>query len=232
MALENKLSAVHHLGLIVRSSMSQLGDPVYVSDHVEEYDAQGGIIAATEAYFAAIYSVLEITSLVNRSLHPGLPIGFRRQAKKWPTFDFGRHRWLPLFYDLRTELVHFGTPHVDPKNLALIIEFTANKLEHFKQKRYTIPMVTILKFAKGLFEMLDTWALEELKSAKADAQVHTMFEETPGTALRIEKTPVSEILTLVDAWVAVHPQPASATVVALDAADSATSDQQDNQTPS
>jgi hypothetical protein len=70
-------------------------------------------------------------------------------------------------------------------------------------------MITILQFAAGLFKVLDDWALEELKEANRDGRVHTMYEDAPGAPLRIEKTPVTEILELVSVGVTNHVEPSS-----------------------
>ncbi|HIH36944.1 MAG TPA: hypothetical protein HA232_03440 [Methanocellales archaeon] len=163
LSLENKIFAVRHNLSHLRSSVAKTGDPVYDGQFEKEYDTIQEIIADLEAYLFSIYSVLEITARLNRSFSPELPQSFRRQAKKYELFDFKDREWLGIFYDLRAELTHYGTPLPLLKEGGILIDFqNTSKLEHFKKGEHRILFEQIFNFYPDLMRLLDQWADKKL----------------------------------------------------------------------
>ena len=89
MALENKLSGVRFHQFEARKALAEAGDPYYVG-YIRDYDAEQKVVCALEAYFNDIYTSLELTSQINRILYPILPLGFRKQSKKFELFSFSK----------------------------------------------------------------------------------------------------------------------------------------------
>lgn len=200
MALENKLFAVRHLSVEYRrawSSFGDFGDPLYPAHYVRSYEADQLIIASLEAYLAAIYSALEIVALINTILHPNLPRGFRKQAKKFPVFAFASNPWLSRFFDIRSELAHHGTPLVIPSQGKFLIQFrTPKDLLTFKKGRHDITLTEFLEYDQRLFELLDAWALVELGRVDPDHEVDGIVEGQFGKPLKVRKIKARRILRL------------------------------------
>jgi len=196
-ALENKLFGTRFHQFELRKALAEVTDAIYRGTYVREYDDQQKVICVLEAYLNSIYSALEILSLINRILHPSLPIGFRKQSKKFELFSFSKWNWLPHFYDLRTELVHFGTPLPQIEEQKLLIDVTRNK-ELFvlrKGKNY-IPFSDILKYSINLFKLLDAWAEGELSKVESDEMIASVYETGLSSPLKTEKIKAKEILDL------------------------------------
>lgn len=107
--LENKLAAVRIDDLRVRSAWGACVAPgIDPLGRVKPYEPHQTVIAALNGYLGSIYSCLETTAFINARLNPHdrLKQSFSEQAKKVPEFSFGQNQWLPLFYDLRTQMTH------------------------------------------------------------------------------------------------------------------------------
>jgi hypothetical protein len=199
LSLENKLAGVRFQQIEVRKALAEVGDLIYQGEYVREYDDQQKVISALEAYLNSIYTVLELVALINRLLHPNLPIGFRRQSKKFEFFNFSKWAWLPHFYDVRTELTHFGSPLPIIDEGKILIEFTSEKhLECFEKDRYEIPFMDILHYSESLFQMLDEWATSELSNLNPEESVHLAIETGLKSPLKIEKIEAKDILNLLE----------------------------------
>lgn len=198
MALENKLFGVRlHLQEFSKA-VAPIIDQIYSGHYVREYGGTQVVICALEAYLNSIYTSLEMCSQINKIFHDKLPIGFRKQAKKYKIFNFKNWEWLPCFYDLRSELTHFNTPLPRIKEQKIFIEFTSSKkLEVFKKGKYEITFDLIKSFAPGLFNLLDTWALKELKLVDPDTKIAIIKETGWKKPLKTEKRKAKEILDLI-----------------------------------
>ena len=111
-ALENKLFGVRLARSRLRQSLSYALDECYAHGNVQDYEGEQRVTFDMESYLGAVYSALEIASMINQKQDPTLPRGFRSQGKKgkFPLFEFSNWPWLPLFYDLRTLFAHYGSP--------------------------------------------------------------------------------------------------------------------------
>jgi len=197
MALENKLYSVHYSLFEVKKSIAVWDDPIYSRNYVREYEGPQRVVAAIESYLNSIYTVLEIVSHVNRLIHPGLRIGFRKQSKKSIFFSFAKWDWLPHFYDIRTELSHFGTTLPIITENIIIIEFNNDKdLEIFNKGRYNINLAVILNYCNALYDMLDAWAMEEMKSIDPNFEINIFYELGPNSPLKQKTTNARNILKL------------------------------------
>jgi len=202
LSLENKLFAVrHHLKDLLKS-LSGVGDPLYTKRYVKEYGEQQKVICDLEAFISAIYASLEISAQINKKLHPELPMGFRKQSKKYDLFSFKKWEWLPYFFDLRSELVHFGSPLPLVSDGKFIIEFTQTKrLEILKKGKYEVPFSEMVNYSKYLFDMLDDWAVYELKNINPDEEIVCFYEDKVNMPLKTKKIKAKEILDIVDNYV-------------------------------
>lgn len=128
--------------------------------------AEGAVfIAQVEAYLGAVYSSLELTNGIVKTLHPHVKQGFRAMAKKgFAQFQFDRWPWLSSFYDVRTELCHFGSPLPWVDAEAVVLEITqAHDTHRFKRgTRVAVTIEELLGYREGLFSMLDDWARDHL----------------------------------------------------------------------
>lgn len=164
LALENKMFAVKHNLSRLRSSIAKVGDPIYDGKFERDYDSTQEVIADLEAYLNSIYSVLEVTALLNRNFDRSLPSNFRRQAKKYKLFSFKRKKWLKIIYDIRSELTHYNTTLPILREGAIIIDFQIpSKLEFFKKGKYRITFAEIFNLYCELIKLLDKWAIDKLK---------------------------------------------------------------------
>jgi len=195
MALENKLFGVRYFMSQLQEVVTPVSENVYQGHHVAEYAPQQRVIATLEAYLNSIYSALEIVSQLNRTFHPDLKQGFRRQSERFDLFSFERWEWLPYFFDLRSELAHFNTPIPSVQAQKIILEFTNPKdLEVFKKGRYEIAIEGICSYVSSLFDMLDAWAISELQSIDPEIEVDVAFEQGWKKPLQNKKVKVREIL--------------------------------------
>lgn len=173
MSLENKLFGVRLARSRLRQSLSLAAEPCYSHANVQDYDAEQQVMCDMESYLNSVYSVLEITSEINRRIHKSLPRGFRSQAKKnkYPLFGFSNWSWLPLFYDLRTFFAHYASPFPDLGEKAFMLEVEEpSGLLVLKKGKQRVDFIAVLAFADHLFVLLDMWALHELQGVKPDAE--------------------------------------------------------------
>jgi hypothetical protein len=199
LSLEAKLSGVRFQHIELRKAIAEVGDSIYEGKYVREYDAELKVISALEAYLNSIYTVLELVALINRILHPNLPIGFRKQSKKFGFFDFSKWDWLPHFYDVRSELTHFGSslPRIDEGKV--VIEFTSEKkLEKFEKGIFEIPFINIFNYSDRLFQMLDEWAKDELSMIDPEESIHTVLETGLNSPLKVEDIKIKDVLALLE----------------------------------
>lgn len=197
MALENKLYSVrfHHFEL--RRAIAAVDDPIYRGAYIREYEDEQRAIAALEAYLGAIYTSLEIVAQINRLIHDGLPMGFRKQAKKAAVFNFADWPWLPHFFDVRSELTHFNTPLPLVQHGCILIDFQRTKeLEVFPKGRAEVELKAVLAYATELFRMLDAWAVDELKRVDPNTELHEAVELGPNTPLKVRKITARRVLKL------------------------------------
>jgi hypothetical protein len=195
MALENKLLGVrYHHGELLRA-LAPLDRALYPISRVQEYHGEQAVICALEAYLNAIYTALEVVSLINRHFNGKLPMGFRDQSRKHAIFAFQRWPWLPIFYDIRTELTHYNTPIPLLTQRKLFMEFTTlSKLEHFTRGRYEISFDDICGFTHGLFDLCDAWANEELPHLDGNIEIDLFREERLGPPLVLTKVKISDVI--------------------------------------
>jgi hypothetical protein len=171
-ALEAKLSAVKHFVERMQGSFLQIQPPDARAGEVVDFESSTIFIAELEAYLNAIYSSLELTNQIVRILDHKVKQGFRSMAKKGlPPFDFIDSPWLQSFYDVRTELCHYGSPLPSIEHAIVVIEITQKHQTHRLEygKRAKVPIVELLSYEDGLFSMLDEWAVKRL--AELDQEV-------------------------------------------------------------
>ena len=198
-ALENKLFSSRNLSFEVRKAISEIGDPAYKNPFLKSYDPYQRIISFIESYLESIYSALEITAKINRAIDNNLPMGFREQSKKYEMFSFEKNKWLPMFYDIRSELTHYNTLMFDHKETSIIIGFsTARDLEHFdKGIKYKIDVSMLLSFHIQLFDLLDSWAKELLKKVDENYEIQVATLIDVKTPPKIEKIKAKVLLDMV-----------------------------------
>ena len=197
-ALENKLFGVRYHQFELRKAIAEFYDLIYVESYLRDYDDQQKVICSLEAYLNSIYSALEIASLINKKLHPDLPQGFKKQSKKFDLFAFSKWEWLPYFYDIRTELEHFGTslPQMSEGNLIIDIARPGKKYI-LKPGKSRIPLTSIFNFSIDLFRMLDEWAKHELKKIDPEITIVTHIETGWNLPLKTKTIKVKKILDLI-----------------------------------
>lgn len=197
-ALENKLFGTRFHQFELRKAFAEVTDPIYRGKYVREYDDQQKVICVLEAYLSSIYSALEIASLINRILYPSLPIGFRKQSKKFEPFSFTKWNWLPYFYDIRSVLVHFGTPLPQIEKLNLLIDIThSRQLFVLEKGKNNIPISSILNYSVALFKLLDAWAEKELSKIDSNKKIDSIYETGLNSPLKVEKIKAKELLELI-----------------------------------
>ncbi len=166
-ALEAKLKAVAHFAEGITAAFARVPHPGADGRDIASFDAGTVVMGEVEAYLGAVYSSLELTNRIVRTLHPHVKQGFRTMAKKgFGCFTFERWPWLGSFYDVRTELCHFGSPipAIDPA--AVVLNITQRHETHrFAQgTQVAVPLAELQGYRDGLLSMLDEWALSELRS--------------------------------------------------------------------
>lgn len=177
LTLENKLYGVSHCATLLCEAITPLSVKLYEGHYVSDYEPTQKIVAITEGYLGAIYSALEVVALLSKCFDKTLPQGFRRKAKKVDAFALSKHEWLRHFFDMRSEFAHYNSPLPIISKQKLVVEFrNPSKLEMFEKGRHEIKFDTILAYAHYLFSMLDTWALEQLKSIDEEAEVNVIHE--------------------------------------------------------
>jgi hypothetical protein len=182
-ALEAKLNAVEHLVAATNESFTKIPKPGRNGRDIASYTEAAVFIAQVEAYLGAIYSSLELTNAVVRMLHPQVKQGFRAMTKKgFGPFQFDRWPWLSSFYDVRTELCHFGSalPWIDAA--AIVLDITQSHETHrFKRgTKVAVPVAELLQYRDGLFSMLDTWSLEHLRSLDQELALYQLVFDAKG----------------------------------------------------
>ena len=196
LALENKLFGVRHHQFQLRKALAEVEDPIYLGEYIREYEDQQKVICSLEAYLNSIYTSLEIVSLMNKLIYPSLPQGFRDQSKKYKLFSFSKWKWLEIFYDLRTELEHFGTAIPQISEGTLLIDFSKTGKKYTFNEPIRITFDSILSFSIYLFDMLDFWALEELKKVNPEIEIDSAVETGLSSPPKTKKIKAKEILQL------------------------------------
>jgi hypothetical protein len=182
-ALEAKLNAVEHLAATMSESFAKIPKPGANGKEITSFDEGAIFIAQVEAYLGAVYSSLELTNAVVRTLHPKVKQGFRAMTKKgFGPFQFDRWPWLSSFYDVRTEMCHFGSPLPWIDAAAIVLDITQPHETHrFKRgTKVAVPVAELLQYRDGLFLMLDAWALEHLRSLDQELTFYQLVFDTNG----------------------------------------------------
>lgn len=198
-ALENKLFGARFYHFELRKALAKINDPIYRGKFVREYEDQQEFICVLEAYLNSIYSALEISSQINRILHPDLPLGFRDQSKKFSLFSLENKAWLKLFYDLRIALTHFESSLPQISEIKILITITHQRGYYLLQKGHNeIPINEILNFSTSLFTLLDEWAISELKNVDPEIEIGTIRETGLNSPLKMDKIKAHAILDLLE----------------------------------
>jgi hypothetical protein len=183
LALEAKLKAVAHFGRAVVDAFSKVPRPPVDGPDVASFDAGIVAIAEVEAYIGAVYTSLELTNGIVRALRPTVKQGFREMAKKGVApFTFDRWPWLSSFYDVRTELCHYGSSLPWIQQAAVVLDITQKHKTHRFQHgtKVAIPVPELLGYETGLREMLDEWAIEHLASLDPELTFHQLVFDIDG----------------------------------------------------
>jgi len=197
-ALENKLFAVRYQSYELRKAIAEWNDILYQDAYIRDYEDQQKIIAVLEAFLNSIYSSLEITALINKTINPQLPQSFSKQAEKGTFFNLKRWDWICYFYDLRRELEHFGTALPLMTSTSILIEISRPKKNYALIKgRWEVQFASIFSFALRLFEMLDQWALLELKKIDPNIELDLAHRPRPNQRWRQKKIKVRTILNMI-----------------------------------
>jgi len=196
MAMENKLFGVRLARSRLRQSLSYVPDPCYAHGNVQDYDAEQQVMLDLEAYLNAIYSTLEIASILNRRQDPNLPQGFSKQGEKgrFSLFDFRHWAWLPLFYNLRTVFTHYDSsfPLLNEDSF----EFNSSGRFKFSKGIQRVKFDAVLSFADNLFGLLDVWSLHKLQDVDPRATVFVIPSRSFFGPLRGRKTSAKPFLGL------------------------------------
>lgn len=197
-ALENKLFAVRYHQTELLRALAPIDKSIYGNASVFDYSGEQAVIAALEAYLNSIYSALEIVALINRDFNRPLPVGFRRQSKKFALFSISGNEWLAPFYDLRTELTHYNSPLPSIQERSIIFEFSApSDGEHFeRKKKYKVPFDYIIAMVHQLFSLLDAWAAPELEKLDGGQKLQIFKEVSLKENLKPRDITISELLSL------------------------------------
>jgi hypothetical protein len=181
LGLEAKLSAVKHFALTTAAAFTQIQFPQ--ETEIAAFEAGEMFLAQLEAYLNAIYSSLELTNQLVRCLDPKVKQGFRDMAKKGhPSFDFITQAWLGSFYDIRTELCHYGSSIPSIQHSAIILEIAQRHQTHRfpKGTKAIVPVTELLEYETGLFAMLDGWASARLAMIDPAATVDQLIFDANG----------------------------------------------------
>lgn len=193
-ALESKLAAVRFFHKGLRGVVAEAGEAAAPSGYVQDYRDTDRIVSVLEAFLNAVYSSLEVSAKLNVRFHRGLPWNFRDQSRVFSPFSMDGRPWLARFLDLRSELAHFGSPLPIIKERRLVVEFTIEPLLTFSKGLQEIEFNEIGRFAYGLFELLDSWALGELASLDPQLQVDVMVERAPRQRPKFEKRRAADLV--------------------------------------
>ncbi|MBZ5538847.1 MAG: hypothetical protein LAO31_23115 [Acidobacteriia bacterium] len=196
-ALENKLFSARHALRQLGFALSGVNEPFYSGGYVREYESHQVFLAALDAMLSATYSALEIAAQLNKSFHPELPHGFRKQARRFELFGLARNKWVARMLDIRSELSHFGTALISIPDGKVILQFTTEKrLEAFDRGRYQIELREIFGFPLELFALLDEWALSELRRVPPDQELDGFRQTSANAPLQHEKVKAVQIMSL------------------------------------
>jgi hypothetical protein len=182
-ALEAKLDGVEHFARETAEAFERIPQPGEDGRDLASFAGGAVFVACVEAYFGAIYSSLELTNGIVRTLDPNVKQGFRAMTKKgFGPFQFARWPWLGSFYDLRTELCHFGSPLPSIGESAIVVDITQSHETHrFKRgQKASIPIDEIVAYREGLVEMLDAWALSQLSSLDQELPLFQLVFDVEG----------------------------------------------------
>jgi hypothetical protein len=182
-ALEAKLSAVQHLATAVNEAFAKIPNPDADGRDIASFNEASVFIAEVEAYLGALYSSLELTNGVVKAIHPKVKQGFRKMAKSgYGAFRFDRWPWLASFYDVRTELCHFGSPLPWIDGGALVLDITQSHETHrFKRgSKVAVPIAELVQYREGLLAMLDAWALDQLRSLDQNLSLYQLVFDSNG----------------------------------------------------
>jgi len=166
-ALEAKLTGVKHFGTALAETFVRIPDLGGAVKDTASWEPAGIFVATLEAYLNAVYTSLEVTNLVARTLDKNLKQGFRKMALSSlaPTaLQFNRRSWLASFYDVRTELCHHGSSLPYLQQASVVLTITQRHATHRFEygKMVAVPITEILAYEEGLREMLDEWATDRL----------------------------------------------------------------------
>lgn len=192
MALDNKLAGVAKSHRDFVSCATAIGDVApdpYIRSYVDEQD----FISSLEWHLHALYTALEVVAKMNRVFTPNMPMGFRKQSKKYQPFSFDNRDWLKAFYDLRSELTHYSTALPLRRQGKLIIEFKSNRqLELYVKGRTEIKVQGIAEFLPELLKFLDEWAMIILERLPDEGEIDVLKKTVYGEKPLFEKMPLSK----------------------------------------
>ncbi|GAI87106.1 unnamed protein product, partial [marine sediment metagenome] len=155
---------------------------------VDEQD----LISSLECHLHTLYTTLELVAEMNRVFTPNMPMGFRKQSKKYQPFSFDNRDWLKAFYDLRSELTHYNTALPLRRQGKLIIEFRSNRqLELYVKGRTEIELHGVVQFLPQLLKFLDEWAMVILERLPDEGEIHVLKTSVFGEKPLFEKMPLS-----------------------------------------
>jgi hypothetical protein len=192
MALENKLASASRSHRDFVSCATAVGDVApdrFIRDYVDDQNFMGSL----ECHLHTLYATLEVVAEMNRILDPTLPMGFRKQSKKYPPFSFDQRDWLKSLYDLRSELTHYSTALPLRREGKLIIEFRSGReLELYAKGRTEIEVQEVLNYLPQLLRLLDEWASLVLKQLPDNGEVDVLKRSEFGAEPLFEKIPLSD----------------------------------------
>jgi hypothetical protein len=84
--LENKLFGVRYHRYELKKVLAGTEDSIYKDKFVRDYESDQRVICVLDGFLNSIYTTLELSSQMNRLLYPNLPMGFRKQGKKFELF--------------------------------------------------------------------------------------------------------------------------------------------------
>jgi hypothetical protein len=200
-ALEAKLKSVEHFAVSALETFRRIKRPGADGRDLASFAEGVVFISHLEAYIGAVYSSLELTNAVVRNMHPKASIkhGFRAMAKRgFNTFQFDRWEWLSSFYDVRTELCHFGSPLPVIEGEAIVLSITQSHETHRFERgtRVMVPVSEMLQYRDGLLTMLDDWAMNELRDLRAadpELKLHQLVFDAEGRREGVHPT-LSEMI--------------------------------------
>lgn len=112
----------------------------------------------------------------------GNPSG-RPRSRRSERFSFGRWKWLEHFYDVRTELTHFGTLLPILAEDKIVMEFTdAGQLQAFRKGRYEIPFTHLPSYLGDR---------DRYCGGPATVELRAFQQRLPPTVAAAGETPVS-----------------------------------------